>query len=133
MLGGLGMQLCLTLVRHGDSVSMSDVIAGLRVARNARRARTELSSTRAQAVAVAWTAALLWVLGPTLFAALLLAVVGGESPSAYLFLMTPLALTFLISFVAGFIGNTESLLHRGRKNVDAPFAYVRFAVRYLRS
>jgi hypothetical protein len=112
---------------------MRDVVAGLRVAQNARRARDELSSTRAQAVAVAWTAALLWVLGPTLIALVALAVVGVQSSSAYLALMTPLGLTFLVSFVAGFIGNTESLFGRGHRNVDGPFAYFWFAFRYLRS
>lgn len=111
---------------------MRDFFAGLRVAENARRARTELSATRAQSVAVAWTAALLWVLVPTLVGFVVLVVFGVTSASTYLALMTPLGLTFFVSFVAGFIGSTESLLGHGHKNIDAPFSYVRFAVRYLR-
>ncbi len=105
---------------------------GLHVAANARRARSDLGATKAQAVSVACSAALLWLTGPTLVVVLFLSLLGVNSVPAYVAVLAPWAVAFLLAFVAGVVGNSESLLGRGHKNIDAPFANLLLASRYLR-
>jgi hypothetical protein len=107
--------------------------AGLGIVANARRVQRDYGATAVQAAAVSWTVICLWLLAPTALILVLLAVIPRTPPWAYGVGLLPFVVSFILMFVAGFAGNVERLLFgRGPRDIDMPWAYVRYAYRLLR-
>lgn len=107
--------------------------AAFEVVANARRAERDFGATPVQATAVSWTIVCVPLLVPTALILALLALFPTTPPWAYGLGLLPFAVSFFVMFAAGFAGNVERLVFsRGPRDIDMPWAYVKYACRLLR-